>query len=106
MGFCTVRCKVIVFFLTFVILKPEPMKQSLFFSIAASLLLLAGCSGNKAADPSMYRAQWRILETEDEHFYLDEQSYHWPMQGIGLSDEVLKKIYHDNAVRLLDARKK
>ena len=54
----------------------------------------------------MYRAQWRILETEDEHFYLDEQSYHWPMQGIGLSDEVLKKIYHDNAVRLLDARKK
>ena len=57
-------------------------------------------------DPSMYRAQWRILETEDEHFYLDEQSYHWPMQGIGLSDEVLKKIYHDNAVRLLDARKK
>ncbi|MBR0224323.1 MAG: amidohydrolase family protein [Bacteroidales bacterium] len=56
-------------------------------------------------DPSMYHAQWRILETEDEHFYLDEQSYHWPMQGIGLSDEVLRKIYHDNAVRLLSARK-
>ena len=51
MGFCTVHCKVIVFFLTFVILKPEPMKQSLFFSIAASLLLLAGCSGNQAAAP-------------------------------------------------------
>ena len=27
------------------------MKQSLFFSIAASLLLLAGCSGNRAATP-------------------------------------------------------
>jgi predicted TIM-barrel fold metal-dependent hydrolase len=57
-------------------------------------------------DPEMYRAQWRILETEDEHFYLTEQSYHWPMQGIGLSDAVLQKIYHDNAVRLLASRKR
>ena len=57
-------------------------------------------------DPEMYRAQWRILETEDEHFYLSEQSYHWPMQGIGLSDAVLQKIYHDNAVRLLASRKR
>ena len=55
--------------------------------------------------PDMYHAQWRILETEDEHFYLEEQSYHWPMQGIGLSDTDLKKIYHDNAVRLLSFRK-
>ena len=54
-------------------------------------------------DPEMYAAQWRILETEDEHFYLHEQSYHWPMQGIGLSDGVLKKIYHDNAVKLMES---
>ena len=57
-------------------------------------------------DPDMYHAQWRILETEDEHFYLDEQSYHWPMQGIGLSDTVLRKIYHDNAVRLMASCRK
>jgi predicted TIM-barrel fold metal-dependent hydrolase len=55
---------------------------------------------------SMYADQWRILETEDEHFYLEDQSYHWPMHGIGLSDEVLRKIYHDNAVRLLSSRNK
>ena len=55
--------------------------------------------------PDMYHSQWRILETEDEHFYLNEQSYHWPMQGIGLTDEVLRKIYHDNATRLLSSRK-
>ena len=54
--------------------------------------------------PEMYHDQWRILETEDEHFYLQDQSYHWPMQGIGLSDAVLQKIYHDNAVRLLSSR--
>ena len=54
--------------------------------------------------PEMYHDQWRILETEDEHFYLKDQSYHWPMQGIGLSDAVLNKIYHDNAVRLLSSR--
>jgi len=52
----------------------------------------------------MYHDQWRILETEDEHFYLKDQSYHWPMQGIGLSDGVLQKIYHDNAARLLSSR--
>ena len=55
-------------------------------------------------DPEMYHAQWRILETEDEHFYLEDQSYHWPMQGIGLDDGVLRKIYHDNAERLLATR--
>ena len=49
----------------------------------------------------MYKDVWRILETEDEHFYLEEQSYHWPMQGIGLSDEVLRKVYHDNALKLI-----
>lgn len=54
---------------------------------------------------SMYRTQFRVLETEDEHFY-DDRAYHWPLQGLGLSDEVLQKIYHDNAARLLASRNK
>jgi len=57
-------------------------------------------------DPDMYHTQWRILETEDEHFYLKGQSYHWPLHGIGLTDPVLKKICHDNARRLYDSCKK
>ena len=47
----------------------------------------------------LYMLEWRILETEDEHFYAGG-SYHWPLHGIGLSDEVLQKVYHDNAAQL------
>lgn len=51
---------------------------------------------------SMYNLTFRILETTDEHFY-DHQhsSYHWPLYGLGLSDEVLQKVYRDNAMRIL-----
>lgn len=52
-------------------------------------------------DLGMYRTTFRILETEDEHFYAHGLfSYHWPLHGFGLPDEVLRKIYHDNADRL------
>ena len=53
-------------------------------------------------DPEMYRTTFRILESEDEHFYDHEISnYHWPMNGYGLSDEVLEKVYRSNALRIL-----
>ncbi len=51
--------------------------------------------------PDMYRSTFRILETADEHFY--EQSlfnYHWPLYGLALSDEMLKKLYSDNAKKI------
>jgi len=50
----------------------------------------------------MYRVTFRILETADEHFYPAYfNHYHWPLYGFGLPDGVLKKIYRDNAVKLL-----
>lgn len=50
----------------------------------------------------MYRTTFRILETEDEHFYDHILfSYHWSLHGFGLPDIVLKKIYRDNALKLL-----
>lgn len=50
---------------------------------------------------SMYRTTFRILETEDEHFYAhDLFSYHWPLHGFGLPENVLRKVYHDNAESL------
>jgi predicted TIM-barrel fold metal-dependent hydrolase len=57
-------------------------------------------------DKSMYRVTFRILESLDEHFYeTDQFSYHWSLNGFGLSDAILKQVYHENAARLLAARK-
>jgi predicted TIM-barrel fold metal-dependent hydrolase len=57
-------------------------------------------------DKPMYGITFRILESLDEHFYeVDQFSYHWALNGLGLSDEVLKKVYLENAAELL-ARKK
>ena len=51
--------------------------------------------------PTMYRLQWRILESEDEHFYSPSQTYHWPLHGIGLEKDVLEKIYRINAQKIM-----
>lgn len=52
--------------------------------------------------PEEYTTYFRVLETEDEYF-LYHKRYHafWRMYGIGLSDDVLKKIYYKNALKLL-----
>jgi predicted TIM-barrel fold metal-dependent hydrolase len=51
---------------------------------------------------NMYQITFRILESEDEHFYEREQfGYHWPLNGFGLSDEVLRKLYSENALKIL-----
>jgi len=51
---------------------------------------------------AIYRLTFRILESEDEHFYaLDTFGYHWPLYGFGLDDQVLKKVYRDNALKII-----
>ena len=50
-------------------------------------------------------SRFRILESLDEHFYEVEQfSYHWSLNGFGLSDAILKQVYHENAAKLLAGR--
>ena len=50
----------------------------------------------------IYRMTFRVLESEDEHFYdWDRFSYHWPLYGFGLNDEILKKVYRDNALKII-----
>lgn len=61
-------------------------------------ILFGTDSGN---DKQMYQNYFRILETADEHFYLPELGYKWYYNGLYLPDEVLKKIYWDNAMQLL-----
>jgi predicted TIM-barrel fold metal-dependent hydrolase len=52
--------------------------------------------------PAEYATYFRVLETEDEYFPYHKK-YHafWPMYGMGLSDEVLKKVYYKNALRII-----
>lgn len=50
----------------------------------------------------MFRVTFRILETADEHFYETNMfGYHWPLYGLALTDETLRKIYRENALKLL-----
>lgn len=58
--------------------------------------------GKDIWEPSEYHVYFRVLETEDEYFdYYRRRHAFWKMYGLGLSDEVLKKIYYKNALRII-----
>jgi len=52
-----------------------------------------------------YEIYYRFLETEDEYFDYAPAPVppqgRWRIYGLGLPDAILKKIYHDNAARML-----
>jgi predicted TIM-barrel fold metal-dependent hydrolase len=49
-----------------------------------------------------FTTYFRVLETNDDYFpYHNKRHAFWAMYGIGLPDEVLKKMYYKNALRLL-----
>jgi predicted TIM-barrel fold metal-dependent hydrolase len=49
-----------------------------------------------------YHVYFRVLETADEYFdYYRKRHAFWKMYGLALPDEVLKKIYYKNALRIL-----
>jgi predicted TIM-barrel fold metal-dependent hydrolase len=52
--------------------------------------------------PEEYATYFRVLETEDEYFPYHKK-YHafWAMYGMGLPDNILKKIYYKNALRII-----
>ena len=54
---------------------------------------------------ALYEIYFRFLETEDEYFDYAPAPVppqgRWRIYGIGLSDQILKKVYYQNAERLL-----
>ncbi len=45
---------------------------------------------------------WRVFETTDEYFdYYRNYHAFWKLYGMGLSDDVLKKLYYKNALKLV-----
>lgn len=57
--------------------------------------------GKDSYQPDEYPYYWRVFETNDEYFdyYRDYHAF-WKLYGIGLPDQVLKKLYYQNALRL------
>ena len=81
---------------------PIPRFASQFYAKYSDRLVYGTDMG---FDKDMYRVTFRILESQDEHFYENDQfGYHWPLYGLGLSDEILQRVYHENAAKLLAAR--
>jgi predicted TIM-barrel fold metal-dependent hydrolase len=54
----------------------------------------------------LYEIYYRFLETEDEYFDYAPAPIppqgRWKIYGLGLPDGILKKVYHQNAARLLE----
>jgi uncharacterized protein len=81
---------------------PIPRFAAQFYAKYADRLVYGTDMGY---DTKMYRITFRVLESQDEHFYEIEQfGYHWPLYGLGLNDEILQRVYRDNAARILKSR--
>jgi uncharacterized protein len=83
----------------------QPRTSNKFFTKWQDRILF----GKDSWVPKEYETYFRVLETEDEYFQYHKK-YHafWPMYGMGLSDDVLKKVYYKNALKIipgLDASK-
>jgi uncharacterized protein len=49
-----------------------------------------------------YYTYFRVLETDDEYFdYYRKRHAHWKMYGLALPDSVLRKVYYENALRVI-----
>jgi predicted TIM-barrel fold metal-dependent hydrolase len=58
--------------------------------------------GKDTWEPSEYPYYFRVLETADEYFdYYRKYHAFWQLYGLDLPDEVLKKLYYKNALRIL-----
>ena len=78
---------------------PVPRRTKAFFEKYQDRLVYGTDMG---MDASMYETTFRILESADEHFYGKELfSYHWPLNGLDLSDTTLQKMYYQNSKKIL-----
>lgn len=58
--------------------------------------------GKDSYNPDEFPTYFRILETNDEYFpYYKRYHAFWRMYGLNLPDEILKKLYYKNALRII-----
>lgn len=84
----------------------QPYTARKFFIKYADRLLFGTDRYPGQPQQPRYRTYFRILQTDDEYFDYYENDFpptgEWKVYGLYLPDDVLKKIYHDNAARLLN----
>ncbi len=76
----------------------QPIMAKQFFTKYQDRILF----GKDSWVPDEYKTYFRVLETPDEYFPYHKK-YHafWRMYGLGLSDDILKKVYYKNALRII-----
>ena len=58
--------------------------------------------GKDSWQPNEFPTYFRVLESNDEYFpYYKKYHAFWAMYGLGLPDDVLKKVYYKNALGLI-----
>lgn len=76
----------------------QPKQARAFFTKYQDRILF----GKDAYNPEEFHTYFRVLETEDEYFpYYKKYHAFWRMYGLGLPDDVLKKLYYKNALRII-----
>lgn len=76
----------------------QPITANRFFTKYQDRILF----GKDSWVPSEYQTYFRVLESTDEYFPYHKK-YHafWALYGMGLPDEILKKLYYKNALRII-----
>lgn len=76
----------------------QPKAAKAFFEKYQDRILF----GKDSWVPDEYKTYFRVLETGDEYFPYHKK-YHafWAMYGMGLPDDILKKVYYKNALNLI-----
>lgn len=76
----------------------QPKAANAFFTKYQDRILF----GKDSWVPDEYATYFRVLETEDEYFPYHKK-YHafWRMYGMGLPDDILKKVYYKNSLRIV-----
>jgi hypothetical protein len=76
----------------------QPRAASAFFAKYQDRILF----GKDRYEASEFPYFFRVFETEDEYFdyYRDYHAF-WKLYGLGLPDVVLKKLYYQNAQRIV-----
>ena len=85
----------------------QPYTARKFFIKYADRILF-GTDGPRP--PARLFPHWRFFETFDENFAYAENPFPpqglWNIHGIGLPDDVLRKLYHENAAKLIPGVKR